>query len=543
MRGVSGIYYFGQPDNKLNINYSVLNDKFSPDKTLFENEEFIIAIEGCVLNLKQLKNEYAISDVGSLLRLLWGKHNSNILKVLKGMYALIIYDKKKDKLFLSNDLLSKRSLYYYVDGDCIIFSSSFNKAITTIKKHAGKSLTLNKLAVSMMLIEGKMGGNITYAEEVKYLSRYEYIIIENNEVKQLKIKNNQDIVTKNMPRIIDELHERFSQAVLLQYEKNNEMGYKQVSTLSAGMDSRSCLLYALINGYKDILCITYAQSESIDYKIAQQITSDFQLEFLFYSLDSVRFLLKPNILIQRNECQQAFAGSTGASEIIDLLDTNNMGIIHTGLIGGELMSDVYSQNAIKAVTNMFLSQLPCADESVRNSYNEILKQYNTTADYLLDQNTRACQNFMRMVEHKCESCSPFLYEDFYTYVENIPVEFKGRRKLYREWMKKFIPNDYLTTYFKTSINASLLHELAKKVINRLVRYVYGKNKFDMNPLDYWDQSIPELQESLQKVLEYELNACINMSDEIHNSIKIVHNSGLDGSIKAITVVKAIQMLN
>ena len=39
-----------------------------------------------------------------------------------GMFSLVIYEKKSDKIFFISDRVGTKPLYYYIDKDIIIFS-------------------------------------------------------------------------------------------------------------------------------------------------------------------------------------------------------------------------------------------------------------------------------------------------------------------------------------------------------------------------------------------------------------------------------------
>lgn len=53
MVGISGIYNFrSHLADKIQINYNLYNDRFQNDCCYAEDVDFLIAVEGCILNLK-----------------------------------------------------------------------------------------------------------------------------------------------------------------------------------------------------------------------------------------------------------------------------------------------------------------------------------------------------------------------------------------------------------------------------------------------------------------------------------------------------------
>lgn len=544
MQGLAGVYEFGNNGNqKMTINFEAYNNKFNNDNIFQEDDDFIIALEGCILNIDLIKKQFNVNGTSEIIRVLWKKYNEKITEYLRGSFVLAIFDKKTEKLFLTNDLLSKRPLYIFVSKNYLMFSSRYTELVNTLKLKNEK-LSINKLAVAMMLVNGILSDDITFSKEISYVTAYKYMIVDNDGMKILNYNINNDLLTIDEEEIIRELDKKFSFAVEEQFNKNKENGYRQLSTLSAGMDSRSCILYANKLKYEEVLCINYSQSDSVDYSISKQIAFDYNYEYMFYPLDSASFILNADILCERNECQQAYAGSTGAFSSFKLLDTAEYGIIHTGLLGGELLSDIFVEPRFTDINykNSKMLELPLCDNDLYNQYSEILRKYRSQEEFLLFYHTRACQNFIRMVDHKCEVFSPFMHEDFFSFANRIPPEFRYRRNIYRRWMEKCIPNRYITTYFKTEVNTSYGKEFLIKVLNRFIKSAKGINKFEMNPFEYWNNTVPNLSKRIDKIYETELERCNHLSNDIKQSIIITKNEGIQGTIRAITALKALKML-
>lgn len=544
MSALNGIYDLRSNElQKGSINFSKGNGKFLDDNLYEEDDELLIVLEGCILNMNKLKNQHNIIDTLSMIKVLWSEYGEGITSQLKGAFTLVIYEKNKKYLFVTNDLLSKRPLYIFKSNKYFMFSSKYFDLVNLVKTK-NESLSLNKLGVAMMLTKGYLGDSVTYANEISYLRPYQYLVVKDNKIRNCTNEIIEGPLLADENQIIKGLNEAFALAIQEQFQKNIEYGYEQLSTLSAGMDSRTCLLYANKMGYKDILCVSYSQSGSIDHLVSQKIAIDYDYEYLFYPLDQAKFLYIPQILCTQNECQQSYAGSTGAYQMVRFLDTTKYGIIHTGLLGGELLSDVFSSPEFTEVhkKSTVMEALPLWDSSVADAYKEIKSKYVSEEEYLLYENTRACQNFNRMVNYKYEAFSPFMHEDFFMFANRISPMLRYRRNIYRKWMVKCIPNDYVTTYFKTSVISSYTTEILSKVINKLTRKMMGKNKFDMNPMEYWAKTIPNLKGKIDEIYEVELVGVKNMPNDVEDTLKFAYNMGITGKIKAITVLRAMNNL-
>ena len=100
---------------------------------------YIMVYNGEVYNYLDVKNKLPIkhwntnSDSEVVLEAFahWG---IEFIHQLNGMFAIAIYDKKEDKLFLFRDRMGIKPLYYFYNKKDLIFSSEL-KAICAIKKN------------------------------------------------------------------------------------------------------------------------------------------------------------------------------------------------------------------------------------------------------------------------------------------------------------------------------------------------------------------------------------------------------------------------
>jgi len=96
---------------------------------------FVIVFNGEIYNFKILRSqleEEGISFNGTsdteVLIALYEKYGSDCLSMLNGMFAIAVWDKKEQSLFLARDRLGKKPLYYYYDQKKFLFASEI-KAI------------------------------------------------------------------------------------------------------------------------------------------------------------------------------------------------------------------------------------------------------------------------------------------------------------------------------------------------------------------------------------------------------------------------------
>ncbi len=101
-----------------------------------EDKQIVIVFNGEIYNYLELKEELSKtgvtfktnSDTEVILKL-YEKEGPSSFQKLDGMFAFSIYDKKKDKVFIARDFFGEKPLYYYQNGDQIIWSSELKSLI------------------------------------------------------------------------------------------------------------------------------------------------------------------------------------------------------------------------------------------------------------------------------------------------------------------------------------------------------------------------------------------------------------------------------
>lgn len=117
---------------------------------LSQDGSLVIVFNGEIYNFPDLKKKLAgfynfrtQSDTEVILAA-YQKWGYDCVKKLNGIFALAIWDKNKQELFLARDHLGVKPLYYYHDGDKLVFSSEIKGilAVPVQKEINGDALNL-----------------------------------------------------------------------------------------------------------------------------------------------------------------------------------------------------------------------------------------------------------------------------------------------------------------------------------------------------------------------------------------------------------------
>src|SRR4026207_1046226 len=92
--------------------------------------QFTIIFNGEIYNHLDVRKKHNLccktnSDTETILQA-YAMLGPACLEDFDGMFALAIYDKNKGELFLARDRAGKKPLYYFFEGDRLIFASELN---------------------------------------------------------------------------------------------------------------------------------------------------------------------------------------------------------------------------------------------------------------------------------------------------------------------------------------------------------------------------------------------------------------------------------
>ena len=103
-----------------------------------ENRDIWVVFNGEIYNFPELRPElearghhfYTNSDTEVIVHL-YEEYGAECVKHLRGMFALALWDQRKEKLLLARDRFGKKPLYYAMDGRRLLFGSEIKAILAT----------------------------------------------------------------------------------------------------------------------------------------------------------------------------------------------------------------------------------------------------------------------------------------------------------------------------------------------------------------------------------------------------------------------------
>ncbi len=230
-----------------------------------ENRDMVIVFNGEIYNYKELRDElikkgHVFANNADTEVLIHGyeEYGEELLTKLRGMFAFVIWDSKKKKLFAARDFFGIKPFYYaLVDGQ-LVFASEIKSILkyTPYKKEMNRDALENYLTFQYSVLPE------TFFKGIYKLMPSHWLTFENG---RLDIKRYWEPVFEpdentGLPEMVDRIDSAMQDSIKMHKVSDVEVG----SFLSSGVDSS--YVAACFNGDKTFTVgFDYEKYNEIDY--------------------------------------------------------------------------------------------------------------------------------------------------------------------------------------------------------------------------------------------------------------------------------------
>lgn len=514
-------------------------NKFMNDKVFEETNKYIIVVEGVILNLNDLKAKYKTEKFADIIQKMYEELGETFYKEFRGSFSGLIYIKQKKLLIIYTDQIGTKQIFILHNENYLVFSSQITDIIEFCKE-LDITVSLNKAAAYLLLTNSYLHEDLTLINEIKKLppgtySKYSDSKLELNQY--YKISNEtKDILSED--EIIEKIDSEFKKALKKSLVKNREYGYKNLASLSGGLDSRmtTWVLNEIKEREEEIINYTYSQSNYLDEKIASEISSFLGTTFIFKSLDNGLSLTKIDEATQISEGMILYPSLGQLVEFIDLFNFKEIGIVHTGMLGDVIIGADYATSSTDNQINIFSkatslklkkriknlqTKFSYKNEEIFNFYSRGFSGMNLGAPSIL--------------QHYAESYSPFYDIDFLDFCLSIPIKYRMNHHIYYKWILKKYPN--AAKYKWEKINAKIttphikignkkvpLIRLLPKIFQKLkiFKFLFDPQK-GMTPYEYWYKNHELTKNHMDKY--FNENVLLIKEEELKSDCIELYNKG------------------
>ena len=477
-----------------------ITQKFERDKICQEDDELLVALEGALLNSRDLQARHATSDMFQTVKRMYAAGGDEFFRDFRGEFSGLLYDKSRDKwLAFTNQTGMKPVFYCRWDGGFACATDLL--VLTRLLRAAGRPFSLDVDAAYMLLTYGYMLGDSTLFSEIRKLPAGHYLKYESSAVsaQSYHVFRNDVWLKSSLDEMIEEFEHLFREAVVQEYEKDREYGYRHFAHMSGGRDCRLSAFVANELGYKGCVNVTFSQSDTPDEALSKRMACDLGNEFVFYALDSARCLTTTvEDAVRISGGLVFYSGAAHELSCYRTLNFEPFGGIHSGQLGDAVLGSYRPaleprkpKLSSGATSTRLMDRLrPVAERVIaRFDTEEMFKFYNRGFNGIANGNW--------MGNQYTEMFSPFLHREFLEFTFKLPSVMKHRSLLYEQWILRKHPRAaaYPTARTTCRIGTSPLLTIWRDGYRHFRRKYLGEwRTYSMNPYNYWYATKPELRE-------------------------------------------------
>lgn len=534
--------------------YRNYNKKFENEKIFQKYKDLIIVIDGVILNSKELVNKYAGINLAETIYKMFQSNGIGFVDELRGNFYGFIYEEKSNTWYAFTNHLGNKPLYYYYNKEREIFCVSSDLFdIVSIMKKLNIQVELDELGAYYMLTFGYMLMDTTMISEVKKvepgtiltyvdkkLSKEEYYFIDN-----------EDYINDSEDKIISNMYELFNISIDQSFRKDVENGYKHISYLSGGLDSRMIGIVAKEMGYDNITTLTFAENNSRDEKIARSIAADYKFENIFKSLNNGNFLNKIEEAVDANFGQIIYSGAVHLLDATNSINLEPYGFLYNGNLADVMHGDYIEglEHTKPSLSNWaYSSRLLNKVEFVQD---RIIKKYGNEEKFAIyNRGVNAIYNGSISMLDTMETCEPYTHQDIVKYFTKMPPKYKYKEALFLKMIQKYYPKatDYKWQKWNvkpTSFNTKFMMTFFGKVYRVLDGKIQSltTQSNNMNPFDKWYENNEQLREFVTLYLKENINYLDKYPGLKKDCIMILDNGKLIEKTQVMTLIQFIKRIN
>lgn len=529
------------------------NDKFINDKIFFQDDEFIIILDGVIFNFKDLSNKNGIHDNINLIKKLFKRDGIRFIKELRGNFSGIIYSKSDDLYYaFTNHLGNKFCFYSLEDKNEIVSTDIFE--IVKYRKRMGLNVNEDNDGINLMLTFGYMFYNKTLIKQVKkilpgcYLKSYNGSMIEEEYYKY----DNTNIQTMSEDVAMREMNERFLSSIKLSFNKDLEYGYDHLGFLSGGMDSRMILIAAHSLGYKNINCITFSENYSLDELISREIANDFKFNGIIKSLNNGLYLENIDKCIESNSGEIVYCGAAHAVDSISKINLDRYGMIHNGNLADIMHGDYISADKHTKINMTNWAYSKRLYSTIEHLQKEAEKLYLNEEHFAIyNRGINGILNGSISLYDKLETAEDFMDPDIVDFSMQLDPKYKYRENLFIKMVNKYYPEAVKYKWQRWNARPkdkyiNLMEGNFGRVYKRLSKeyysLIYKEDRLNMNPFDVWYKNNINLKNTIEGRYSEKIDL---VSDSIirKNCIELFENGCFTEKAQVITVLEVLDRIN
>jgi len=301
----------------------------------------VIVFNGEIYNFQKLKRKLKNKNFKSesdteVLLYLYEKYGDNFVKLLNGMFSIVIYNKKKNKIFSARDRFGIKPLFINQNKDGIIYSTEIKPIILI-----NKEIDLDYLEIKKYIATGLLYNNRetffknVYIQKQSYFYNFSLINFAFiNKSQYWKLKKYKNLVCKNFDLFYEKFLIKFKNSLQLNLVSDVEVGL----LYSSGTDSNFIKNFIQLNFKKNIRTFTYGWRNKNYDEISRLRTLGYDFKGnKNIILNSNQVIKKLKDIIYKCEGPVGGFGTVGIFHLMNIVKKNKIKVLLSGEGGDEFL--------------------------------------------------------------------------------------------------------------------------------------------------------------------------------------------------------------
>jgi asparagine synthase (glutamine-hydrolysing) len=301
----------------------------------------VIVFNGEIYNFQKLKKKLKNKNFKSesdteVLLYLYEKYGDNFVKLLNGMFSIVIYNKKNNKIFSARDRFGIKPLFINHNKDGVIYSTEIKPIILI-----NKQIDLDYLEIKKYIATGLLYSNRetffknVYIQKQSYFYNFSLINFSFiNKSQYWKLKKYKNLVCKDFDNFYEKFLIKFKDSLQLNLVSDVEVGL----LYSSGTDSNFIKNFIQLNFKKNIRTFTYGWSNKNYDEISRLRTLGYDFKGnKNIILNSNQVIKKLKDIIYKCEGPVGGFGTVGIFNLMELVKKNKIKVMLSGEGGDEFL--------------------------------------------------------------------------------------------------------------------------------------------------------------------------------------------------------------
>ena len=270
-----------------------------------QDKSIVVVFNGEIYNFKEIRQQLeekgyqfqTHSDTETIIYA-YQEYGEACVEHFRGMFGIAIYDLRNQKLFLVRDRVGIKPIYYYLDGEQLVFSSEVKPILAAI----GQKPEVFTPALDFYMSVGYVPGEDTLFKNIKKLKPGHTLVLQDNQIRINEYWDLEDTpaIDASFAQASEEFERILNESIELRMVSDVPLG----AFLSGGLDS-STIVSSMSQRSKDpvkTFSVGYKDDpESNELGYAKIVADHFNTDHHEYFLEPLDFFDSLELLLQYTE--------------------------------------------------------------------------------------------------------------------------------------------------------------------------------------------------------------------------------------------------